>query len=319
MPKTVKRDIRYKSSDGINEVAGYFYTSDETQPFCVLQISHGMCEYMDRYSEFAHFLAGQGVVVCGNDHLGHGDTAAEPDDYGYFTEKDGRRHVLADLITMNQKAHEAYPGLPVILLGHSMGSFYARRYAVQWPDSIEGLIISGTGGRNPLAGAGLALVRALQGIYGGRHRSKLVRSMVFGSYLNKIENPRTRYDWVSRDEAVAKQYATDPKCTFIFTLNGFHELFSILRDVSSPAWAVGIPKDMPVFVFSGDADPVGDYGKGVKQVAGWLHGAGVKHLEVKLYPGGRHEMINEINRADVYADVLAFLRRWFGGQASVEN
>lgn len=310
MPKTEKRDIRFKSADGQSMVAGFFYTCEEAPPVCVLQISHGMCEYMGRYEDFARFLAGQGVAVCGNDHLGHGETANHPDDYGYFTEKNGRRHILEDLKTMNQKAHEAFPGLPVVLLGHSMGSFFARRYAVLWPESIQGLILSGTGGKNPLAGAGIALVRALQAVYGPRHRSRLVRSMAFGSYLNKIEKPLTRFDWVSRDMDVVRDYSQNPLCNFTFTLNGFHELFKILDEVSSPAWAVGVTKDMPVYLFSGDADPVGDYGKGVVQVAGWLRGAGVKHLEYKLYPGGRHEMLNELGREEVYADVLAVLRGW---------
>ncbi len=314
MPPIEKRDIWFNSSDGVNEVAGVLYHCPERPPFCVLQISHGMCEYMGRYEDFARYLAGCGVAVCGHDHLGHGATARHSDDYGYFTQKGGRLFVLKDLHTMNQKAREAFPGLPLTLLGHSMGSFYARKYASLWPNSIDALILSGTAGKNPLAGAGIAITRALTAIYGGRHRSALVEGMAFGSYLSHIKNPRTKHDWVSRDEEVVNQYATDPLCTFRFTLNGFHELFSILREVSGPDWAISLPKNLPVWLFAGAEDPVGNYGKGVKQVYGWLRGAGLTEVSCTLYPGGRHEMLNEIDRNIVYADVLRFLQSHFAPQ-----
>ncbi|MDL2323685.1 alpha/beta hydrolase [Ruminococcaceae bacterium OttesenSCG-928-A16] len=315
MQKIERKSIWFNSADGKNKIAGFFYTCPEVEPFCVLQISHGMCEYIDRYQDFAYFLARNGVVVCGNDHLGHGASASTEDDLGYFTEKGGRKFALQDLHTMNQKAHEAYPHLPVVLLGHSMGSFFARRYAALWPKTISGLVISGTGGPNPLAAAGIAMAGLVAKIKGPRHRSSLVHNMAFGAYLKKIENPKTPYDWISRDEEIVALYANDAKCVFQFTVNGFHELFSALKDVSSPGWAAGINKQMPVYMFAGDADPVGDYGKGVVTVYNWLRDAGVKNVQLKLYPGGRHEMLNETNRAEVYDDVLEFLKANFGTNA----
>lgn len=309
MPKAEKKDIWFDSADGAHKIAGYFYTNPAVVPFCIVQISHGMCEYMGRYEDFAAFLAASGFVVCGNDHLGHGSSVAGPEDYGFFG-KNGRRAALQDLYTMNRLAREAYPGLPLVLLGHSMGSFFARQYAAQWPATIDGLIISGTGGPNPLAPVGIALAGLLQKLKGPRHRSPLLQSMAFGTYLKKIENPRTPYDWISRDEEIVKAYAADPKCTFLFTANGFHELFSALRDVSSPAWAQKLSKTTPVLVFAGEADPVGNYGEGVQTVYRWLQDAGIQQTALILYPGGRHEMLNETNRAVVYADVLAFLQQW---------
>lgn len=314
MPNLEKSGIQFKSADGRSTVAGYVYTWPEVKPFCVLQISHGMCEHIARYEDFAAYLAQNGVVVCGNDHIGHGSTAGTQEDWGYFGESGGRRFALQDLKTMNGKIHEMYPDLPVILLGHSMGSFFARKYAADWPETISGLIISGTGGPNPLAGVGIALSSLLGKIKGSRYRSGFVHNMAFSSYLKRIPDSKTPYDWISRDDDIVAIYAADPKCTFRFTLNGFHELFSALKDVSSAEWATAIPKEMPVMLFSGDADPVGDYGKGVMQVRDWLRGAGVKNLTYKLYPEGRHEMLNETNRDEVYEDVLAFLKNWWKTQ-----
>ncbi len=310
MPQSGKRNIWFESADGRSKIAGYFYEDPAVKPFCVLQISHGMCEFIERYEDFAQFLTAQGVAVCGNDHIGHGASVAESEDFGYFSEKDGRRFALADLTTMNKKAHEAYPGLPLVLLGHSMGSFFARKYAAEYPETIDGLIISGTAGPNPLAGMGIALTSFLSRVKGPRYRSRFVAGLATGSYLKRIELPNTAYDWISSDVDIVSAYAADPRCTFLFTVNGYHELFCALRDVSSPAWAVAIPKEMPVLMIQGAADPVGDYGKGTEKVRHWLHGAGVKNLTYKTYPGMRHEVLNEVGRQQVYDDVLAFLQQW---------
>ncbi len=308
MPGTERKDIRFKSSNGRSAVAGVFWQNPDVAPWCVLQISHGMCEYMGRYADFAAFLAQSGVAVCGNDHIGHGDTAADADDLGYLDPKVGRRYAVRDLKTMNDRAHEAFPGLPVVLLGHSMGSFFARQYAVQYPQSISGLIISGTGGPNPLAGVGILLTRLISVFKGAHHRSKLVHNMAFGSYLRRIPAPRTPADWLSRDEAVVDQYCADPYCTYRFTVAGFGQLFAALRDVSGPKWAARMPRGIPLFMLSGDEDPVGAYGKGAAKVHAWLQKTGAANLRLTLYPGGRHEMLNETGRERVYQDVLDFLK-----------
>lgn len=310
MQKPVKKDtIQYKSADKKTMVSGYIYTNPEVEPWCALQLSHGMCEYIGRYEDFAAFLNLHGIAVCGNDHLGHGNSVLSPDEYGFFTEKSGWKYVLADLKRMNEVAHKTFPGLPVILLGHSMGSFYARKYAATYPDTIQGLVISGTGGPNALVSIAIALSSLIAKCKGERHRSPLIKNMAFGTYLKNIENPLTEYDWISRDKQIVAEYAKDAKCTFWFTANGYHELFSILREVSSKEWANAIQKDMPVLLISGDADPVGDYGKGVRKVHEWLSEAGVKQLELKMYPGARHEVLNETNRDEVYHDVLLFLEK----------
>lgn len=299
-------DIRFKSSDGIHEIAGYFFTDESQPPRAILQISHGMCEYIGRYRDFAAFMASHGFAVCGNDHLGHGASSPDADTDGFFAEKGGRFYVLRDLKSMNDLARKRWPGLPLILLGHSMGSFFARWFAEVYPDALDALIISGTGGPNPAAGAGLALTNLVGAARGPKYRSQLVHNMAFGAYLKQIEAPKTPYDWISRDEEIVAAYAKDPKCTFQFTVSAFHELMAVLRQVNRPAWAGTIRTDLPVWLFSGEADPVGDYGKGVRTVYERLKAAGLADLQLKLYPGGRHEMLNETNRAEVYADVLGW-------------
>ncbi len=320
MPQLVKKDIRFDSADGKTSAAAFLYTGAEVRPFCVLQISHGMCEMMSRYEETAAYFAARGVAVCGNDHLGHGETAKTEADLGYFGE-DGRNFLLEDMKTMNALARSHFPGLPVVLLGHSMGSFFAREYPIKWPETIDGLIISGTGGKNPLVDVGITLTTVLSAVKkdGTHARSNFVDKLAFGAYLKRISHPKTVYDWLSRDEAVVDAFVADPKCTFRFTLNGYKELFLMLKEVTGPEWAAQMPKDLPTLLISGGEDPVSGYGEGAKQVEGWLREAGVRDLAGKVYPGARHEVLNETNRAEVYADVLVFAERVCGQPARLAD
>lgn len=307
MSEVKKSVIRFNSANGTDEVVGYYYVCEGVKPRAVLQISHGMCEFIGRYDDFAATMARAGYVVCGNDHLGHGETSSGTHGVdGYFAPENGRDYVLQDLHHMNSLAATEYPGLPMILLGHSMGSFFARRYAVTYPETLHALILSGTGGPNPLGGVGIMLTRMIGKLRGFTYRSKLVYRLAFGAYLKKVDAPRTPYDWISRDTEIVDKYAADPKCTFLFTVGGFHELMHTLNTVNTPQWAQRMPKHLPILLFSGDKDPVGDYGKGVQTVASLLRDAGVEDVTLKLYPDGRHEMLNETNRKEVYADVLAW-------------
>ncbi len=310
MHRIEKKGIRYKSADGKNDVSAVLYSPCE-KPFCILQISHGLCEYIERYDHFARFMAENGVAVCGNDHLGHGNTAVSPDDYGYFGVRGARAFVLQDIKTMNEWVGDVFPGVPRVILGHSMGSFFARAFAVHWPNQVAGLILSGTSGSNPMLDAGLQAARIMEKTRGARHRSKFLRRLTFGSYLIRIQNPNTRYDWVSSEIEVVRQYVLDPKCNFLFTVSGYYELFSILKEVSGPSWAEKMPKQLPVYLFCGEEDPVADYGRGMLQVEKWLQDAGVTSLSSRQYPGGRHEMLNEKDRLMVYEDVMEFLKHNF--------
>ena len=316
MSEVLKSAISFKSANGTDTVAGYYYTCPDIKPVAILQISHGMCEYIGRYDDFAGYMARSGFVVCGNDHLGHGATSDGVGGVdGFFAEKDGRKFVLQDLHRMNSLACKAYPGLPVVMLGHSMGSFIARLYAVTYPETLRALVLSGTGGPNPLGGVGIALTTLLSKVKGPQHRSAFVNNLAFGTYLKKIEAPATPYDWISRDAEIVAKYAKDAKCTFVFTASAFHELMSMLNTVNKPSWAQRVDKTLSIALFSGDMDPVGDYGKGVRTVYEALCGAGVKDVTLKLYPGARHEILNETNRSEVYADVLDWCKKHLSGTA----
>lgn len=262
-----------------------------------------------RYEDFAAFLVRHGYGVFGNDHLGHGRTSNLGGEDGFFAEKNGRYFVLKDLKTMNELGRERWPGQPVILLGHSMGSFFARWFAAEYPDALDALVISGTAGPNPAAGAGSLAADLMCLLQGAHGHSPLLQKLAFGNYLARVENPQTPHDWISRDRDVVRRYAADPKCTFTFTNSAMGELTRILRQVSGQDWADRLRKAMPVLLLAGDADPVGGYGNGVRQVYAMLQKAGLTDLTLTLYPGGRHEMLNEINREQVYADVLAWCDR----------
>ena len=299
--------ISFKSSNGKDAIAGYFYTMPGITPKAILQISHGMCEHIERYREFAEFMARHGFVVCGNDHLGHGKTSGEEGIDGYFGEKDGRFYVLRDLHTMNLLARKRYPDLPLILLGHSMGSFFARWFAAEYPDGMDALTISGTGGPNPLVNVGIRLSGWISSVKGSSFTSKMVNKLAFGTYLKKVPNPRTPYDWISRDEKVVDAYLRDPWCTFTPTVGMFRDMLGGLQYIASGRGLSQMDPDTPVYLFSGDQDPVGACGKGVRKVYGYFQRHGTKDLTIKLYPGGRHEMLNELNREEVYGDALSWL------------
>ena len=297
--------IKYPSSNNRDTVSARIYTCEGIVPKAILQISHGMCEYIDRYAEFAEYMARRGYVVCGNDHLGHGETSGTGTD-GYFGESGARWNVVQDLHKMNELAKQMYPELPVILLGHSMGSFLARMYAEQYAESICALILVGTGGPLAAAKVGIALTALLSALKGPRYRSNLINRMAFGQYCRRIAAPNTPYDWISRDEMIVRKYAADPKCTFVFTVSAFHELMRMTDHVNRKRWANAIDHTLPVLLIAGREDPVGNYGAGVRKVYEMLRKAGVRDVQMKLYEGARHEILNEINRPDVYQDVL----RW---------
>ncbi len=308
-PSVSQTVISFPSASGADTVIGYFYADTVVQPKAIVQISHGMVEYIRRYAPLARFLAAQGYVVCGNDHLGHGDTSGTTGKDGYFAKKDGARCVLNDLHTMSQKARSHYPGLPLYLLGHSMGSFFARWYAEKWGGELAGLILSGTAGPNPAAGAGLAIIRLFTAFKGDTARSAFIENMAFGTYCKRIEAPVTGKEWVTSDPDILAAYVADPKCSFTFTLNGYRGLMEVLSTVNRPAWFTGLPASLPVWLFAGDQDPVGNYGAGVQLVYDRLVAAGMRDVSITLYPGCRHEVHNEKQpaRQQLYADILAWL------------
>ena len=303
----IKREIGFPSSDGKSTVKATVYAPENCAVRGVVQLSHGMIDYVGRYEGLAEFLTSHGFVFAGNEHLGHGRTAASADDLGYFCERDGYLRVLDDLKEMNSILHREYPDLPIVLFGHSMGSFLARLYVNRHAETVSAVVIHGTGGKNPAAPLGKLLVSLLKLMFGDKHRSKFVTGIAFGSYNSHYDKAEGTNAWLTRDGATVANRDTDPYTSFIFTLGGYGDLFNMLSECNSGEWYAEYPTSLPTLIMSGDDDPVGDYGKGVREVHEGLCAAGVKNLTIKTYPGARHELFNETNRAEVFDDLLAWL------------
>lgn len=304
----LKEEVKFTSSDGINTVSGEI-NLPEGEVRAVVQISHGMIDHIGRYTPLIEHLLRCGFAVGGNDHLGHGKTVAAKEDFGYFAKKDGFKLVVDDIKKMNDVLHERFPGIPVFLLGHSMGSFMARLYVEKYPNSIKGVIIHGTGGKNPLLPFGLALIWLTRLFRGDRHRAKLVTILAFGAYNKRFDKSEGITAWLTREGARVADRENDPYTQFIFTAAGYADLFHALGKSNSSAHFKAYPKGLPTLVMSGDADPVGDYGKGVLGVYKKLGKAGVADLSLKLYEGARHELFNETNREEVFSDITEWIEK----------
>ena len=295
-----RKEFTVPSSDGVHQVHAVLWLP-EGEPKAVVQLVHGICEYALRYEPFAGFLTEHGFAVAGHDHLGHGLTAKGPEEYGYFTDW---WDLVRDVRGVQLKVKETYPELPYFLLGHSMGSFVARTFLIDYPGAVDGCILSGTGQESAVTVAAGKLLTGL----GDPHKvNKLFYQLSIGAYNRKFAPARTGADWICRDEAVVDRYLADPLCNFQTTAGMNHAMMAGLQYVARKKNLAKMDKDTPVYFFAGDADPVGAMGKGVQKVAGWFKEAGVKDVTVKLYPGGRHEMLNETNREEVFGDTLAWL------------
>ena len=302
----IHRDITFPSSDGKNTIHAELFIPSDNNIKGVVQISHGMMDYIGRYQGMADALCEAGFAIAGNDHLGHGDSVATPDDYGFFASKGGYRYVIDDVKKMNDLIRKEIPGVPVVLLGHSMGSFIARLYALDYRDSIDGLIIHGTAGPNPATGAGKLLVKILRAIKGERHRSKFVCSLADGGYNKGFDPAEGDGAWLTRDPSMVADRVGNPKNDFIFTLAGYEDLFNFLGNCNSSSWFRQFPKDLPTLVISGKEDPVGGFGKGVQYVYDNLAKNGA-NVELKFFEGARHELFNETNRDEVFSYLVAWL------------
>ena len=307
----IKKEISFPSSDGKHTVHGEIYEPQGEKPRGILQISHGMIDYVGRYEVLAEYLCERGYILAGNDHLGHGHTAKScPEDYGFFADEGGVEYLLSDLNAMNGELKKLYPGLPIILMGHSMGSFLSRLYAVKYPESISGHIIHGTGGpMGPILPLGKLMVKLNSALFGNRNRSKFIRSLAFSGYNSKFPKEDGHNAWLTRDVARVAVRDSDEFTSFYFTVSAFYDLFTAIGRSNSRNWFKSYPKEMRTLVMAGDMDPVGSYGKGPSCVFRKLTEAGCKRVDVKLYPGARHELFNETEdcRLEAFADIVSWL------------
>lgn len=301
------QDFTFPSSDGRHQCHARLWLP-EGAPRGVVQIVHGVAEHVGRYDEFAAFLTEHGFAVGGEDHLGHGETARGDSSFGWFGPKNGWTLVAEDVRALRLRLGDQFPGVPYFLFGHSMGSFLTRTYLYRWPGTVDGAILSGTGQEPaPLVIFGRILASLIAKIRGGDKVSPLVHTLSLGAYNRQFAPNRTGADWISRDEKQVDRYLADPLCQITPAVGLYRDMMGGLREIAAPRNLSRMDPDTPILFLSGDQDPVGSNGKGVRKVYEMFRRTGCREVTLKLYPGGRHEMLHEQNWQEVYEDALSWL------------
>lgn len=315
--------ITYASRDNASTVRALMWEPDEVAsggeaPRGLVQIVHGMSEHVERYEGFASFLCEQGFAVCANDHIGHGKSVSSAEDLGHMPLEVGEDVLVADVQTLRELALERLSqrcdmrvsGIPYVIFGHSMGSFITRVFLTRHAFGVRAAVLCGTGHQpRPLSTAGKALTSSLAKKHGERYVSELVDGMGAGGYGRAIKDAETDLDWIATDPEVVAEYQRDPLCGQKFTVGAYHVLTSLVSDATDPRLARRVPHALPMLFVSGDQDPVGECGAGVHRAAEMYRKAGVESVTEKLYPGMRHEILNEPVKDEVHRDVLAWLER----------
>lgn len=306
---TEVREFTFSSSDGRSSLHGMEWRPTDREPVAVLQLVHGVADHIARYDDFARFLNGHGILVAGHDHLGHGGSVPEGGVPFYFGDGADWKTVTDDVRLLHEQLRERYPALPMLLLGHSMGSFLARSYLIRYPGTVQAAVIMGTGWQGELT---LAEGRLLAGlacaVRGAAGTSRLVTKLAFGSYNSCFREKRTSHDWLSADTDNVDRYLADPMCQGQVTVGLFRQMLRGIR--FNQAWRNmdKMDPDTPLLLISGAQDPVGDMGAGVRRTHDSFRRCGVQDMTVKLYPGLRHEILNEGEaRLQVYEDILQWL------------
>lgn len=298
----------FKGSDGKGIYTHKWLPDSGQEIKAVVQIAHGMAEHSARYERFAETLTASGYGVYANDHRGHGQTAGAIEDLGLYADDNGWDLVVSDMSRLTTIIKEAHPALPVFLFGHSMGSFLARDYMFTYGDTIDGVILSSTGGDPGMLGSAGIMVSKIESILRGKNaQSPFMDKLSFGSFNKAFKPNRTSFDWLSSVDEEVDKYVNDPYCGTVFKAGFFNDLLKGIKKINKTSNIKKIPQTLPVYLFSGTNDPVGDFTKGVKQAYKSYEKAGIKDLSLKFYENGRHEMLNEVNREEVYQDIIS----WF--------
>lgn len=300
-----KEEIVFDSRDGVSKIHAIRWIP-EGEVKAVLQIIHGMAEYIERYEHVAEWFTERGILVTGDDHLGHGASVSDGGVYGYFCEQDPATVVVRDVHRLKKMTQEAYPGVPYFIWGHSMGSFILRNYMMKYGTGIDGAIVCGTGGQPKMLvkfAKGLANVQKL--FLGGKHVAKMLNTMAFGD-KSKLE-PGHANDWLCTDHSVVEKYDADPLCGFTFTVNGFITLFTLIDRLNSDKNLSKMPKELPILMVSGSEDEVGENGKGVKRVYDKYMEIGMKNVTLKFYDKMRHEIHNEPIKETLFGDIYEWI------------
>lgn len=326
----VRRETSTLSSDDHSWLRMLIWLPDSTYTRRgIVQIIHGMSEHIGRYDHFARFLAGLGYVVFGHDHIGHGKSASSANDLGCLPLQGGKDILVEDVLRVREaflkesdlklssltaspkkptETQSSHTELPLFLFGHSMGSYIARVIAARYPQNTAGVVLCGAGNQPAfVAKIGTILTRVVAAVKGQEYRSPLLYSLVSGSFISAIDDPRTEFDWLSTDPKVVDEYCADPLSGVRFSAGGYATLTDLVSEAVSKDCAEATPHDLPLLFIAGEEDPVGSKGKGVQKAARCYRASGVKDVEVVLYPGMRHEVLNESGKMTVYSDVEAWL------------
>ena len=305
---------QFASADGVTQIHGVKWTP-EGQPVAVLQIVHGMVEYIERYRSFAEFLNSKGFVVVGHDHIGHGESVSSPEEWGIMHAKHPSDIMVEDIYANYKLTKQAYPSLPYFIMGHSMGSYMTRKclsVKAKEMDGLAGAIIMGTGTEaSGTINAGLAFINFLSFFRSDEYRSTMVRDMTYSAPYKQYDCTGATPDnsWLTKDVETVKKYYSDPKCTYTFSLGAYRGLVESTKYDNDPANIAKMKKDLPVFFVSGACDPVGNMGKGVEAARDKFVAAGMQDVSLKLYDNDRHEILNEIDREVVYEDLYAWMQK----------
>jgi len=294
----------FDSSNGVNKIAYYICIPDE-EPKCIVQLAHGMCENALLYKRLMHFLTARGCIVCANDFLGHGRSVRKFEDVGFFADRNGWRCIIRDMKILTDIVSEKHPNLPLILLGHSMGSFAAREYLTWYGDLLSGCVLVGTSDGFESRKLLKTLARTLCLYKNGKYHAPSVMKVGCGYFCGKIGIASVGWEWVSRDEYVRRLMG---RHSFDYTASAYRDIITLLDVISAPDWAYSVPTDLPLLLMSGNRDAVGNCGRGVARLYRRLRRAGMKNIKVRLYDGARHMLLHETNRVKVYADLYEWIK-----------
>ncbi|MGG1675964.1 lysophospholipase [Neobacillus sp. NRS-1170] len=298
----------FQTEDGVEIFAKKWASENEIRPKAIVQIAHGMAEHIERYDAFAKELISHNFIVYGNDHRGHGETAKLNNSSGYFADKQGFKKVVEDMHELTTIIEKEFPDIPIILFGHSMGSFLSRRYIQLYGNQLAGVILCGTGGDPGIMGKiGKWIASREIKRKGAQTPSPLLNNLTFGSYNKSFKPARTEFDWLSREEREVDKYIEDPMCGGIFSAGFFYDLLGGIAIINKPENLRMIPVNLPIFLISGAKDPVGNDSKGVLKTYKVYKQVGIIEVSYKLYEDARHELLNETNREEVQEDIIRWI------------
>lgn len=276
----------------------------------IVQISHGMSEEAGRYKKFANYLTDNGYIVYINDHRGHGKSAENINRIGILAQKDGIHCIVKDLNKLTKIIKTENNGLPIFLFSHSMGSFAAQKYIIDYSEDIDGVILSGTNGLHGIeVDLGFLVAKVMSKIQGREKKAYLIDKLAFGGFNKKFKPNKSEFDWLSRDFKEVEKYIENEYCGVVFSNGYFYDLFKLFKEIRNINNLKKINSKLPIYIFAGDKDPVGKFGKGITKLYENYKKVGIENVEFKLYSGGRHEMLNEINKDEVINDTINWIKQ----------